>query len=109
MLTKTVMTSIAKAIIFIMISLFCTVPSDGMEFAITTQSNIPLLSLESWSTRLGIGVLRSTENLTATVIIVSEVALMEKNLLGNQKFLCRQPWTRSAAMAIAQTREAAAT
>ncbi|CAL1401489.1 unnamed protein product [Linum trigynum] len=87
MLTKTATTSIAKAMIFIMISLFFAVPSDGIEFAIVTQSNTALLSLESWSTRLGMGVLRSTENLTATAIMVSEVALMEKNRLGNQNFL----------------------
>ncbi|CAN1178634.1 hypothetical protein LINPERHAP2_LOCUS33779 [Linum perenne] len=80
-----------------------------MKFAIATQTSTPLLSLESWSTRLGMGVLRSTESLTATVVTVKEVALMEKSLVGNQKLRFRQAWIRSDAMAIAEVVDADAT
>ncbi|BBH03145.1 hypothetical protein Prudu_013932 [Prunus dulcis] len=64
--------------------------------------------LEIFTIRV-ITMFRSTDNLTATPIKVKEVALMEKNLLGNQSFQCRKPWTTSAAIAIRQARDAAAT
>ncbi|KAL0543971.1 hypothetical protein IC582_019081 [Cucumis melo] len=53
-------------------------------------------------------VLRSTESLIATAIRVREVELRVKNLQGNQNFLWRMPWMRSAAIAKRQTKEAAA-
>lgn len=53
-------------------------------------------------------MLRSTESLLATPSMVSEVALMEKNLQGNQNLRWRKPWMASDAMATAQASDAAA-
>ena len=61
-------------------------PREGMELAITTQKKTLLLSLASWSWRLGMGVLRSKESLTQTEMKVSVVALSEKYLQGNQYY-----------------------
>lgn len=51
---------------------------------------------------------RSTESLTAAAIKVREVALMEKNLQGNQNCVWRKPLIRSAAIATRHARDAAA-
>ncbi|KAK3039467.1 hypothetical protein RJ639_028049 [Escallonia herrerae] len=57
----------------------------------------------------GMEVFRSTENLIATAIRVRVVALREKNWQGNHDFRYRKPWKASAAMATAQSADAAAT
>lgn len=109
MLTTSVTTRIAKATRFIKRSLLSIEPREGIELPITVQTKTLLLSLDSWSWRLGMEVLRSTESLIPTPMKVREVALREKNLQGNQNFRWRKPWRRSAAMASAQRSEAIAT
>ena len=84
-------------------------PREGMELAITTQKKTLLLSLASWSWRLGMGVLRSKESLTQTEMKVRVVALSEKYLQGNQYLRWRKAWRRSANMAAPQMSEAVAT
>ena len=44
-----------------------------------------------------------------TPIKVREVALIEKNLQGNQSFQCLKPWITSAAIVIRQAKDVAAT
>lgn len=54
------------------------------------------------------GVLRSTDNFTATAIMAKEVAFKQKNLQGNQSLRPRIPCMRSAAIVMRQARDAAA-
>ena len=80
-------------------------PREGMVLAIAMQIMTVPLSLESWSRRPGMAVLRSTGSLTATPKRVRVAELREKYRLGNQNRRRRKPSRRSKPIRAAQRRE----
>ncbi|KAI3696661.1 hypothetical protein L6452_29115 [Arctium lappa] len=73
------------------------------------NKNKMLINFTLRSFTLGNSVVRSTSSFIVIAMSVVDVALMVKNLQGNQSLRCRKPWKTSAAIARVQMRDATAT
>ena len=98
-----------KAAMFVKMVLSSKDPNDGMKLPIITDIKTMLLSFTSSSVLDGIKVLKFSDIFIAMDNSVKEVVSRLKNLHRNQNLLLRNLTNASAAIAIKQTRDAAAT